>query len=122
MKKILLIVLCCLMSIMSLCSCGSADKLVGRWNGSKIYGKGGINECTYSFEFYEDGSVFLFKDTADGDHDKNHSGTYTILDDNKLKIDSPTSGTSLYGFKLKGDQLILSGGSFSDTYTKDKVN
>lgn len=118
MKKIL-VTMCCLLPLVILCSCGDANTLVGRWNGTKIDGKGGINECTYSLEFYEDGSVFLFQDKTNGDRYKSHSGTYTIIDDNKLKIDYPTFGTELYNFTLNGDSLILSGDSFEDTYTKN---
>ena len=102
---------------LSVVGCGNSgsNQILGTWNSDKTYTSWNY---TYSFEFYEDNSVFLYLERENDKRTMNYSGTWTLLKDNKLKIVTEDMGTELYDISFDNGNMILSGDSFAGTYIK----
>lgn len=115
MKKLLSLIMVILCLSVAGCGNNHSKQILGIWDSAKTYTNWNY---TYSFEFYEDNSVFLYLERDGGKRSMNYSGEWTLLENNKLKIVTRDMGTELYDISFEDGNMILSGDSFAGTYIK----
>ena len=122
MKKFFYGITACLMILSLLTACGSKPEkaIVGRWDGSEVMGRT-ASKWTYSYAFYENGSYDRFRNTEGEELETEITsghGTWSIVDEDSIRISDYAVGPSVYDFELDGDKLILDG----ETFTRSELN
>ena len=104
-SRIVLIVLC--FTLISVTACSSKDQIIGKWQE--------VGTGTEPYEFLDDGTILL--------QDGTNSGKWSRLDDGRLKMEFPMSGTNqtlVCKTEFKGDSLTLTN-SDGQAFTFERV-
>ena len=96
--------------VFSLCSCGKSNPsnaLLGKWTTSW---ESNYSVHHRSYEFFPDGTVKITKEDYPDD-----VGTYSIVDEERVKISISTVNTKIMDYSISGNVLTLDG----DEYIKE---